>query len=33
MDALTAYVKSHPEVDIEIIIPHMENMRRLLEQV
>lgn len=33
MDALTAYVKSRLEVDIEIIIPHMENMRRLLEQV
>ena len=33
MDALTVYVKVHPEVDIEIIIPHTENMSRLLEQV
>ncbi len=31
MDMLTAYVKEHPEVDIEIIIPHRENMERLLE--
>ncbi|MCM1252526.1 MAG: tyrosine-protein phosphatase [Clostridium sp.] len=33
MDMLTAYVKKHPEVDIEIIIPHIENMSRLLEQI
>ena len=33
MDMLTAYVKSHPEVDIEIIIPHIENMSRLLKQI
>ena len=31
MDMLTAYVKVHPEVDIEIIIPHRENMEKLLE--
>ena len=30
---LTAYVKEHPEVDIEIIIPHAENMIRLLKQI
>ena len=30
MDMLTAYVKAHPEVDIEIIIPHRENMEQLL---
>ena len=33
MDMLTAYVKSHPEVDLEIIIPHRENMERLLEKL
>ena len=31
MDMLTAYVKVHPEVDIEIIIPHRENMEQLLK--
>ena len=31
MDMLTAYVRVHPEVDIEIIIPHRENMERLLK--
>lgn len=31
MDMLTAYVSVHPEVDIEIIIPHCENMERLLK--
>lgn len=31
MDMLTAYVKEHPEVDLEIIIPHRENMKKLLE--
>lgn len=30
MDMLTAYVGAHPEVDIEIIVPHRENMERLL---
>ena len=30
---LTAYVKEHPEVDIEIIIPHADNMSRLLKQI
>ena len=33
MDMLTAYVKDHPEVDIEIIIPHIDNMKRLLKQI
>lgn len=33
LDMLTAYVKGHPEVDIEIIIPHAENISRLLEQI
>jgi len=33
MDMLTAYVHSHPEVDIEIIIPHKENMEQLLKQL
>lgn len=31
MDMLTAYAESHPEVDIEIIIPHRENMEQLLK--
>lgn len=29
MDMLTAYVKEHPEVDIDIIIPHKENIKRI----
>ena len=33
MDMLTEYVKEHPEVDIEIITPHRENMTRILEQI
>lgn len=33
MDMLTAYVRNHPEVDIEIIIPHRENMEKLLKQL
>lgn len=33
MDMLTSYVKDHPEVDIEIIIPRVENMIRLLKQM
>ena len=33
MDMLTAYVKEHPEVDINIIIPHKENISRILEQL
>ncbi len=33
MDMLTAYVKEHPEVDIEIVIPHVENISRLLKQI
>lgn len=31
MDMLTAYVCVHPEIDIEIIIPHRENMEQLLK--
>ncbi len=30
MEMLTAYADAHPEVDIEIITPHRENMERLL---
>lgn len=33
MDVLTAYVNIHPEVDIEIIIPHRDNMEQLLKQL
>lgn len=33
LDMLTAYVKEHPEVDIEIIIPHEENITKILEQI
>lgn len=32
-DMLLAYVSAHPEVDIEIIIPHRENMEKLLKQL
>lgn len=31
MDMLTGYVDVHPEVDINIIIPHRKNMEQLLE--
>ena len=33
MDLLTAYVNRHPEVDIEIIVPHRENMEQLLKRL
>lgn len=33
MDMLMAYVSAHPEVDMEIIIPHRENMEKLLKQL
>ena len=33
MDMLAAYVSVHPEVDIEIIIPHRKNMEQLLKQL
>lgn len=33
MDMLTAYADAHPEVDIEIIIPHRKNMELLLKQI
>lgn len=32
-DVLTAYVNAHPETDIEVIIPHRENMVQLLKQL
>ena len=32
-DMLTAYVREHPEVDIEIIIPHEENILNVLRFV
>lgn len=31
MDMLTAYVQEHPEVDIDIIIPQEENIKKILE--
>ena len=31
MDMLTAYAGAHPEVDLEIIVPHRKNMEQLLE--
>lgn len=33
MDVLTAYVKHHPEVDIEIIIPHRDNIEQILKEL
>lgn len=33
VEMLTAYVSGHPEVDIEIIIPHRENMEQLLRHL
>lgn len=33
MDMLTEYVCVHPEVDIDIIVPHRENMEQLLKQL
>lgn len=33
MDLLIAYVKVHPEVDIDIIVPHRENMEQLLKRL
>ena len=33
MDLLIAYVNIHPEVDIDIIVPHRENMEQLLKQL
>ena len=33
MDMLTAYVNIHPEIDIEIIIPHRDNIEQLLKQL
>ena len=33
IDFLTAYVQEHPEVELEIIVPHAENMTELLKQI
>ena len=33
LDMLTAYVKDHPEVDIDIIIPQEENITKILAQI
>lgn len=33
MEMLTEYVKNHPEVDIEIITPHSDNMEQLLKKL
>jgi protein-tyrosine phosphatase len=33
MDFLVAYVREHPQVDINIIIPNEENIRRVLEVI
>ena len=30
MDMLTAYAGAHPEVDLDVIIPHRKNMERFL---
>lgn len=32
LDMLTSYVKNHPEVDIDIIIPQEENIRQVLSK-
>lgn len=32
-DMLTAYAKEHPEADMEIMIPHVDNISRLLKQI
>ena len=33
MDFLVAYVREHPQVDINIIISNEENIRRVLEVI
>ena len=33
MDMLVAYVTQHPEVDLDIIVPQEENMRKLLRSL
>ena len=33
MGFLTEYVKEHPEVDINIIIPNAENIKKVLERL
>ena len=33
LDMLTSYVKNHPEVDIDIIIPQEENIRQVLSKI
>ena len=32
-DMLTAYAKERPEADMEIMIPHVDNISRLLKQI
>lgn len=32
LDMLTSYVKNHPEVDIDIIVPQEENIRQVLSK-
>ena len=33
LDMLTAYVKNHPEVDFDIIIPQEDNIRQVLSKI
>lgn len=33
MDMLAEYSRSHPETDIDIIVPHKENIEELLKQI
>lgn len=33
LDMLTSYVKNHPEVDIDIIIPQEDNIRQVLSKI
>ena len=32
-EMLTTYVQNHPEVDLDIIVPREENIRKVLEMV
>ena len=33
MDMLTEYVKNNPQVDIDIIVPKEENIKRVLAKI
>ena len=33
MDMLTAYASAHPEVDLDVIVPHRQNIEQLLNKV